>query len=98
MKKINFGNERTKVIKKSLGEYYAKFDRDVIVYELSISDEEKITNMYQEIYFGYKEYNPQQIKNIFKEIENNKAYFIENIRNEKVFKYVYTAGKKIEIA
>ena len=34
MKKLNFGEDRTKVIKKVLGDYYSNFDRDVNVYEL----------------------------------------------------------------
>lgn len=100
MKKINFGKERSEVIETVLGNYYKNFDRDVNVYLISIEDKEKIKTMMEKEWYGLDCFQKllKQIAFIFSEIKASrikKVYFIENIRREGIFKYLYVKDKNI---
>ncbi len=89
MKKLNFGKERTDIIIKVLGNYYANFDSDVNVYEL---DDKKRNEVLKELPYMWQYDDKKMISNSLKK----EGFFIENIRTEGTFKYILT-DIKIEL-
>jgi len=96
---LNFGKERSEIIKIVLGDYYKNFDRDVNVYLISIEDEQKIKTMVEKEWYGWDCFQEKmkEITFIFSELKTNKIkknYFVENIRDEGIFKYIYIKDDK----
>lgn len=91
---LNFGEQRSKVIKKVLGNHYKKFDKDVNVYQIEQKDIKKIIAIYKKNFYGYSCYNNDIsfIKNIK---ESEEVFYIENIRNEGKFIYLLINDNKI---